>query len=124
MRQNVRCFEVTGTARKRLRMDRAALRDIERMLRGGCDPAEVEAKSEEWLAVRLELFRIINRLPDRDDRLVLMAYYLLHKTVRQIAEEDGLTEDGVYYRKRAALSHLEAMLKGGDSIGFETSHED
>ena len=111
------------TAKEYLKRDRAAFREIIKMVRRGRDPAEIIEKVNDWLSIRSEVFRLIQRLPDRDDRLVLMAYYLLHKTVRQIAEEDGLTEDGVYYQKRAALKHLDAVLKGGENIGPETCNE-
>lgn len=53
------------------------------------------------------LLKIIWQLPDRSDRLVLVEYYLLQKTVRQIADENGITEDAVYRQKRIALERFQ-----------------
>ncbi len=99
------------TAEDYLKQDRAALKTITKMLRGGSDPTEIMQKISDWLSVRLELFRAIQALPDRQDRLVLMEYYLNGQTIQRIAEESGVGQDAVFRQKRLALKNLGTMLK-------------
>ena len=93
-----------GAAEDRLRAIRRGWRELDKLT--AQDPEAALVMFEELTVETTAALKIIWRLRDQQDRLVLVEYYLLRKTVPQIAKEDGVGEDAVHRRKRIALSNL------------------
>lgn len=98
-----------GAAEDRLRAIRKGWCELDKLT--AQDPEAALVMFERLVAETTAALKIIWRLRDQQDRLVLVEYYLLRKTVPQIAEEDGVGQDAVFRRKRLALNHLDFILK-------------
>lgn len=71
----------------------------------------VNAKVDELVATKAEIFNVLSGLPNRNQRLALTAYYLDMKTWEQIAVDMFYSYDNVMRIRKLGLIEVEMMLR-------------
>ena len=64
---------------------------------------EIDQKIDELVAVKAEIFRLLSALSNRNQRLVLIAYYLDMKTWEQIAVDLHYSYDNIMRLRKLGL---------------------
>ena len=65
----------------------------------------------ELVRVKTEILRLIQRVPDRNQRLVLTAYYLDMATWEQVAVDMHYSFDNVMRLQRLGLAEVDRLLR-------------
>lgn len=71
----------------------------------------INAKIDELVNIKTEIFRLLSRLPNRNQRLALIAYYLDMKTWEQVAVDMYYSYDNVMRLRKLGLIEVEMMLQ-------------
>ena len=71
----------------------------------------VNQKIDEFIAIKTEIFRLLSCLPDRNQRLALIAYYLDMKTWEQVAVDMHYSYDNIMRIRKCGLLEVEKMLQ-------------
>lgn len=93
--------------------------DIDKALqRGPGDDVEaarlkVEQMFTNWCLVKAEIATAVYRLPDRRERIVLLNYYCSRMTVKETADDLGMTWRQTHRILKDAIKHL------GEALGLE-----
>ncbi len=81
-------------------------KQIQTLMQSGADPEELCQKYNEYLAIKLQLFQSIVQLPDRRDRIILVAYCINECTIKQIASFLGLSWKRTEELKQLAMKKV------------------
>ena len=87
---------------------------LEWLNRGRVLDKEIYRLQKEYLNVQYELLEVISKLPDRQDRIILIDYYCSGLTWAMIAENLGVNYKTIDRMKNKALQHLEEAIKHGE----------
>jgi len=90
------------------------LTTLEWLNRGRVLDDKIYRLQKEYLNVHYELFEAISKLPDRQDRIILIDYYCSGLTWAMIAESLGVNYKTIDRMKNKALQHLEEAIKHGE----------
>ena len=97
---------------------------LEWLNRGRVLDDKIYRLQKEYLNVQYELLEVISKLPDRQDRIILIDYYCSGLTWAMIAENLGVTYKNIDRMKNKALQHLEeAMGKSQQKKGADGERE-
>lgn len=72
--------------------------------------SEIDNKVDEFVAVKADIFRVLSGLSNRNQRMVLIAYYLDMKTWEQIAVDLHYSYEGIMRLRKLGLIEVEYIL--------------
>ena len=72
---------------------------------------EIDNKVDDLVAVKTEIYRTLCKLPDRNQRLVLIAYYLDMTTWEQIAVNMNYSYQHIMWIRKKAIEEVDALIK-------------
>lgn len=70
----------------------------------------IDNKVDEFYDVSKEITEVLMQIPNRNQRMVLVSYYVRMKTFEQIAVELDRTWRGVMYLRKAGIMEVERIL--------------
>lgn len=73
--------------------------------------SEIDNKVDDLVAVKTEIYRTLCKLPDRNQRLVLIAYYLDMTTWEQIAVNMNYSYQHIMWIRKKAIEEVDALIK-------------
>ena len=73
--------------------------------------SEINNKIDDLVAVKTEIYRTLCKLPDRNQRLVLIAYYLDMTTWEQIAVNMNYSYQHIMWIRKKAIEEVDALIK-------------
>ena len=73
--------------------------------------SEINNKIDDLVAVKTEIYRTLCKLPDRNQRLVLIAYYLDMTTWEQIAVNMNYSYQHIMWIRKKAIEGVDALIK-------------
>ena len=73
--------------------------------------SEIDNKVDDLVAVKTEIYRTLCKLPDRNQRLVLIAYYLDMTTWEQIAVNMNYSYQHIMWIRKKAIEEVDAIIK-------------
>ena len=73
--------------------------------------SEIDNKVDDLVSVKTEIYRTLCKLPDRNQRLVLIAYYLDMTTWEQIAVNMNYSYQHIMWIRKKAIEEVDAIIK-------------
>ena len=73
--------------------------------------SEINNKIDDLIAAKAEIYRTLCKLPDRNQRLVLIAYYLDMTTWEQIAVNMNYSYQHIMLIRKKAIEGVDALIK-------------
>ena len=71
----------------------------------------IDSQVDEFVRVKIEIYKVLMKLSDRNQRLALIAYYLEMKTWEQIAVNMSYSYQHIMWIRKQAILEVEKLLK-------------